>query len=138
MSLKPLLVSACLLGIPCRWHGRKIRPSRQLQRYLDALPECEVVSVCPETLAGFPIPRPAVKRKNGRVYQTCAEKANRKNVTGEDVTEQFLAGAKATLEIAQSKGCTTAVLCAWSPSCDKNGVTGKILTANGIEVVNVF
>ena len=57
---EPVLISACLLGIPCRWHGR--RPQRrdglieQLKRH------CVLVPVCPEQLGGMPTPRTGEKR----------------------------------------------------------------------------
>ena len=51
----PVLVSACLLGIPCRWHGRRPKKREELikrlgQRYV-------LVPVCPEQLGGMPTPR---------------------------------------------------------------------------------
>jgi uncharacterized protein YbbK (DUF523 family) len=30
------------------------------------------------------------------------------------------------------------ILCKYSPSCDKNGITGKLLIENGFKVVNLF
>ena len=55
VGAEPVLISACLLGIPCRWHGR--RPARR-----DALIErlkkrYVLVPVCPEQLGGTPTPR---------------------------------------------------------------------------------
>jgi len=87
-------------------------------------------------LGGLPVPRPAVKRFRGKVFETCADKANRKNVTGKDVTEYFLRGAKETLAIAQNNNVNLAILCKWSPSCDIGGITGKLLRINNIEIIN--
>ena len=52
---EPVLVSACLLGIPCRWHGRRPKKREELikrlkQRYV-------LVPICPEQLGGMPTPR---------------------------------------------------------------------------------
>lgn len=52
---EPVLVSACFLGIPCRWHGRRAKRRDKLiarlkKRYV-------LVPVCPEQLGGMPTPR---------------------------------------------------------------------------------
>jgi uncharacterized protein YbbK (DUF523 family) len=136
--MENVLVSACLLGEPCRWHGEKQAMSSFVKRYIAHNPDVQLVPVCPEVLAGLPVPRPPVKRRKGKIYETCPEKENRKNVTGADVTEIFAHGAQLTLDIAKSHMCQKAILCKFSPSCDKAGVAGKLLSENGIEVVNVF
>jgi len=135
---QPVLISACLLGENCRWHGRKVYPSSFVRKYLATHPEVEVIPVCPEELGGLPTPRPPVKRRRGRVFETCADKAKRPQVTGKDVTAAFVAGAEATLAIAQKQGCRFAILCQWSPSCDLNGITGRLLSQNGIRIKNTF
>jgi hypothetical protein len=48
---EPVLVSACLLGIPCRWHGRRPKKRKELikrlgQRYV-------LVPICPEQLGSM-------------------------------------------------------------------------------------
>lgn len=101
-------------------------------------PRVKLIPACPEMLGGLPAPRPPVKRRKGKVFETCADKANRKNVTGKDVTESFIAGANKTLKIALKNKIKTALLCNWSPSCDKTGITGKLLIANGIEIINTW
>lgn len=89
-------------------------------------------------LGGLPCPRPPVKRIKGRVYETSADKESRPCVTGVDRTDAFLLGAQRTLEICQQRGIKKAILCSRSPSCDRNGYTGKLLAAHGIEIINVF
>lgn len=131
-----ILVSACLLGVVCRWHGRKAPYSSYLKRLENNHPNVILIGICPETLGGLPTPRPPVKRRKGIVYETCPDKANRKNVTGKDVTNFFVCGAEKTLEIAKKHKIKKAVLCKWSPSCDINGITGRLLSRNGIDVVN--
>jgi len=101
-------------------------------------PETEFISVCPEMLGGLPCPRPAVKRVKGRVYETCADKALRRNVTGKDVTESFIAGSEKTLAIAQENECENAIFCKWSPSCGETGFATRLLQAHGITVVHTF
>jgi len=136
--MKTMLVSACLLGVSCRWHAKKIAPSKAVERFLENHPGVQVIPVCPEELGGLPTPRPPVKTVRGRVYETVAEKELRASVTGKDVTDAFVAGAEATLAIAKKHRCKLTVLCARSPSCAKTGITGKLLEANGIAVINLF
>lgn len=133
-----ILVSRCLLGEPCRWHGKKLSKSSFVRKYEQEHPEDILIPVCPEVLGGLTVPRPPVKRKKGRVFTTCENKEERKNVTGEDVTDFFIKGAEETLSICKENKCKKAILCLWSPSCDKNGVTGKLLTKHGIEIINTF
>ena len=132
----PVLVSACLVGCVCRWHGRKTSPAAGVRRYFEEHPEAEPVPVCPEMLGGLPTPRPAVKRVKGRVYETADNREERPFVTGRDVTAEFQAGAAATVAIAKDRGAKLALLARFSPSCDKTGIAGRALIAAGVEVEN--
>lgn len=136
--MERVLVSACLVGIPTRWHGRKVPYSSYVRKFLKENPDVELIPVCPEQLGGLPTPRPPVKSRGGRIYETCEDKAHRDEVTGADVTEYFVAGAQATLAIAKQNRCTRAILLKTSPSCSSTGITGKLLLENGIEVISVF
>lgn len=131
-----VLVSACLLGEPCRWHGRKVPSSAFVRAFFREHPDCVMVPVCPEQLGGLATPRPPVKRRQGRVYETCADKQQRPHVTGREVTAEFYHGAQRTLAIAEEHGCRRAILLRFSPSCDKTGITGSLLARHGIEVTN--
>lgn len=133
----PVLVSACLVGVVCRWHGKKASPATLIRRYFADHPEAEMVPVCPEMLGGLPTPRPPVKRVKGRVYETAPDKEDRASVTGRDVTAEFHAGAAAAVDIARERGATLALLARWSPSCDKGGIAGKALLAAGVKVENI-
>jgi len=132
----PLLVSACFLGIPCRWHGRRAKRrdallARLKKRYV-------LVPICPEQLGGLPTPRTSegladatgADVLDGRARLIAPE-------TGEDVTRFHIAGARVTLEIAQIIGARRAYLKGGSPSCDREGVTGELLRRAGIEVIRV-
>ena len=60
-----ILVSACLLGMPCRYDGTGKREAG-----LEKLREQghTLIPVCPEVLGGLPIPRPPAERQpDGRV-----------------------------------------------------------------------
>jgi len=133
-----ILISHCLLGVPCRWHGRPVLYSPFIRHFLAEHPKAVLIPICPELLGGLTVPRPPVKRRRGHVFETCADKSNRKNITGKDVTAAFLLGAEESLRIAKEYNCKSAILCKWSPSCDITGITGKLLNANGIKVINTW
>jgi len=57
--------------------------------------------------------------------------------TGEDVTRFHVNGAQYALEIAEIIGARRAYLKGGSPSCDRQGVTGEVLTRGGITVIRI-
>ncbi|NIM05250.1 MAG: DUF523 domain-containing protein [Armatimonadetes bacterium] len=132
----PVLISACLLGISCRWHGK--RPKRRETLLARLKKRYVLVPVCPEQLGGMPTPRTSERLGSaagadvldGRARLTAPE-------TGKDVTRFHVAGARSTLEIAEIVGARRAYLKGGSPSCDREGVTGEMLRRAGIEVIRV-
>ena len=132
-----IAVSACLAGVACRWHG-KISRSSAFEKYRKQHPKHRYIIMCPELMGGLGVPRPPVKRLKGKVYQTCADKKCRKEVTGKDVTRLFQHGANAALELVLRYDCKYAILCKWSPSCDITGLFGRLVDAKGIKIWNTF
>ena len=131
----PVLISACLLGIPCRWHGR--RPKRRDALIARLRKGFVLVPVCPEQLGGMPTPRTG-EHLNGTGAQVLdGDLRIIAPETGEDVTRFHVNGAWYTLEIAQAIGATRAYLKGGSPSCDREGVTGELLRRAGIRVIRV-
>ena len=136
MQKKKLLISACLIGIPCRYDGQ----SKPLDIDISALSErYELIPVCPEIYGGLPTPRTPSERVGDRVIM--------KDNT--DVTDNYKRGAEATLALAKKLGATHALLKAKSPSCGKysvydgsfrgilregQGVTAELLSECGIDV----
>jgi len=136
MSRK-ILVSACLLGICCRYDGRG-NPNDAVLSLLNRN-DITLIPVCPEQLGGLSTPRIPSERRGERVV----------NRAGEDVTFQFIRGAEEALRIAKLYGCQVAVLKERSPSCgcgrvydgtfsgkltDGDGVTAELLRREGIKV----
>lgn len=130
-----ILVSACLLGLCCRYDGA----SKPNQEVLNRLESQIFIPVCPEQLGGLATPRVPSEIQGEKVVTK----------TGVDVTEQYERGAAQVLELAWLYGCKKAVLKAKSPSCGKgqiydgtfsgtltegNGVTARLLLSNGIAV----
>lgn len=128
-----VVASACLCGIICRWHGKKA-PKPKIIRELEAA-GIEVIPVCPETLAGLPTPRPPVKTRKGRVYET---DPGTRTKFGDELTETFKAGAQKALEIAQTAGVRQAYFFKTSPSCAVSGIAGKVFVEAGIEVISLW
>lgn len=111
------LVSACLLGQACRYDGAS-KPSAAAFAQVEAWRAAgdEVIAVCPEELGGLGTPRPAAELRGGdghRVLDGMALVVA--TADGSDVTQAFVAGARAAL--AQAPGATSALLKANSPSC---------------------
>ena len=143
-----ILVSACLLGRPVRYDGSaKTVASGILQQWLA---EGRLVSICPELSAGFSVPRPPAEiAKSASGRDVLAGAARVIESTGADVTDRYIAGAQAALDLALANGCAVALLVDGSPSCGNSaiydgtfnnmthagaGVTAALLRQNGIEV----
>ena len=91
-----ILVSACLLGTPCRYDGR----AKANAAVLALGAEHELIPVCPEVLGGLPTPRPpAERRPGGRIVDR----------TGRDVTAEYEAGAAAAVELARHNAALAGV-----------------------------
>lgn len=140
-----LLVSACLVGIPCQYDGGSC-PNDQIQ-YLAT--QGGALPFCPEVAGGLPTPRPPAEVQGGDGADVLEGRARVVNVEGRDVTAEFLAGAQKALRVAQRWDIKEAVLKARSPSCgvgqiydgsfsgrlvEGNGVTAALLKREGIIV----
>ncbi|HIW48951.1 MAG TPA: DUF523 domain-containing protein [Firmicutes bacterium] len=101
-----LLVSACLLGLPCRYDGQ----SKPVPFIMALSQHHTLIPVCPEQLGGRPTPRPPVEIHQGRVIEQ----------NGADHTEAFLLGARLTVQIARLTKAQGAILKSKSPSCGLN------------------
>lgn len=135
MSKPRILVSACLLGVNCRYNGT----GGELEQMSELMELAELVPVCPEILGGLPTPRPPAERQDGRVI-TCE---------GGDVTEAYARGAEESLRLAQLFGARIALMKERSPSCGAgeiydgtfthtripgDGTASALLKAKGVEV----
>lgn len=145
MEMEPVLVSACLLGVPCRFDGR----GKASAGLAAAIGDRRAVSCCPEVAAGLPTPRRPAEIVGGDGHDVLDGRARVVDDSGHDVTEAFLDGARQALEAAREAGCTEALLMARSPSCGRgrvydgtftgglhegDGVTAALLERHGITV----
>lgn len=116
-------VSACLLGVRCRFDGGSV-PSAHVLGWLDG---AHFLPVCPEQLGGLPTPRPRHERIQGRIVSE----------HGHDATEAFEQGAREALRLMELAGVRRAVLKARSPSCGKDQIydgtfAGKLMPGHGV------
>lgn len=121
-------VSACLLGIPCRYDGTHkggMSPERLLQGKKEMSPRPEVLPLCPEVLAGLGVPRPPMVFEDGDGTAALAGAARLLDEHGRDCTAQLAAGAALAVRLARAAGCVSALLKARSPSCGVHQVHTK-------------
>jgi len=130
-----ILVSACLLGVECRYDGQ-VKSNKSVAQLNERF---VVIPVCPERLGGLLTPRVPAERIGPCVV----------DAKGVDVTEFFVLGAQRVLELVNRMGVKKAVMRSKSPSCgfgkifdgtfsgtlvDGHGLTVEALLENGVEV----
>ncbi len=120
--MEKILVSRCLLGHRVRYDGGASGPFDLLEQWIE---EGRVVPLCPEVAGGLPTPRAAAEIPGGQGGEVLDGTAAVITTDGEDVSAQFLEGARQALELVQKHGIRVAVLKANSPSC------GSLLTYDG-------
>lgn len=133
-----ILVSACLLGLNCKYDGGN-NHSDEIDNFLK---NYDVIPICPEIMGGLPTPRVASERLGNKVISK----------DGRDVTKEFIKGAEECLFLAKKYNIKKALLKLKSPSCgngkiydgtfshtiiDGNGITAELLKNNGIEIISI-
>lgn len=143
---RPVLVSACLLGLNTRYNG-KIKKCLKTVNFLTQH-NMLAIPCCPEQLGGLATPRAACTFDNGDGEAVLNGYAKLFNTDGEDKTGNFILGAEQSLKIAKIAQCTLALFKERSPSCgvhsvhqhqqqiDGKGVTTALLQQNGINVLS--
>lgn len=131
-----VFVSACLLGIACRYDGH----SKENADVLRLAKTHTLIPYCPEVYGGLSTPREPSEIREGRVYAK----------SGVEVTAQFEKGAAEGLRMFRTLGCECALLQDKSPSCgcgvihdgtfgeglvEGDGLTTRLLKENGIRVL---
>jgi uncharacterized protein YbbK (DUF523 family) len=108
-----VVVSACLLGVRCRYDGGDRRDDAAVAR---AAADAEILPLCPEVLARFGVPRPAI------TLSTDGSRATDEH--GRDVTDQLESGVRLADLLANEAGAVRALLKERSPSCAVHEVYG--------------
>ena len=117
-----ILVSACLMGIHCRYDG-KCTDNMTFPDGVIPIP------FCPEAYGGLATPRPPAEIRDGRVI----------NNRGEDVTAQYQRGAEEAAALCLRLHIDTAVMQDKSPSCGEGAVhnglfDGGLVPGDGMAV----
>ena len=139
------IISACLMGINCRYNN-----TNSLSEYLTLYQnKYNLIPICPEQLGGLPTPRKPSEIIKGNGFNVLKGETKVLDINGKDVTKNFIKGAKEVLKICKVCYVKTAFLKEKSPSCGVTkiyhkgkiingvGVTTALLLENEIEVYGV-
>lgn len=119
-----IAVSACLLGINCKYNGGNNRNEKVL-KFVEGH---EVVTVCPEVLGGLNIPRNPGEIVDGKVL--CKD--------GKSVDYEYHIGAQKALDIVMQNNCELAILQSRSPSCGVNEIYDGTFSGRKIKGKGIF
>ena len=118
-----ILVSACLLGENCKYNGGNNLNSC-VKEYLK---QHEIISICPEVLAGMSIPRPCA--------EICDEKVI--DIKGNDVTAEYKNAVSMAIQNIKELKIDFVILQSRSPTCAVNKIYdghfhGKLIRGSGL------
>ena len=141
----PVLISACLLDISCRYDGR----GSGSPGIISMVSSMNIIPFCPEQLGGLSTPRPPARIVGGDGGDLFTGKARVINSMGEDVSEAFRKGAEESLRLARLTKAMIVLLKDRSPSCGLStpycdspgesgiGVTAALLNSSGIRTMEI-
>ena len=118
-----VLVSACIMGVNCKYNRKNNKNSAAV----NFLKGKEVISICPEILAGMKTPRPCAEIVDGRVVDE----------NGTDVSSEYDKAVEAALSQIQNEEIDLVILQSRSPTCSVNQIydgsfTGKLIPGMGL------
>ena len=137
MKKEKILISACLIGLNCKYNGG----NNENSKLVELMKEKDLIPICPEQLGGLKTPRVSAERKQEKVITK----------EGVDVTKEYQKGAEEVLNLAKKLNIKKAILKSRSPSCGideiydgtfshtlikRDGVAAELLKKNGIEVIS--
>ena len=118
-----VLVSGCLLGENCKYNGG----NNYNPRVVEFLKDKEVISICPETMAGMGCPRNPIEIVDG-VLTDCH---------GKNVDSLIRKSVMEIMERIRDEEIQCAILQSRSPTCGVNQVydgtfSGKLVPGSGV------
>ncbi|KHS58345.1 MULTISPECIES: DUF523 domain-containing protein [Terrisporobacter] len=140
-----MIVSACLVGVNCKYNGG----NNDNDKVKEFLKDKQYIIICPEQLGGLTTPRKPSEINQAGGKEVLIGNSKVISCENKDVTENFVKGAKESLNIAKIFNCKQALLKEGSPSCGCNliydgtftgkkisgmGVTAALFNENNIEV----
>lgn len=142
-----IVVSSCLAGMKVRYNGTDCL-QEAIRRLVE---EKKAVTVCPELMGGFVTPREPAEIQGGTGADVLNGQARVIEKSGRDVSEMYVKGAYAALDLIRELGADLVVLKEYSPSCGSamiydgrfdnrkvagSGVTAALLRREGIDVIS--
>lgn len=133
-----VLISSCLIGENCKYNGG----NNKNEKAIEFLKDKEIISVCPEVLAGMGVPRPSVEIVNGKI----------KDKNGTDLDNIYKKGVQKVLDRIKDQDIDLAILQSRSPTCgvkqvydgsftktliDGQGILAKALIDKGYKVIDI-
>lgn len=133
-----VLISSCLIGENCKYNGG----NNKNEKAIEFLKDKEIISVCPEVLAGMGVPRPSVEIVNGKI----------KDKNGTDLDNIYKKGVQKVLDQIKDQDIDLAILQSRSPTCgvkqvydgsftktliDGQGILAKALIDKGYKVIDI-
>ena len=118
-----ILVSACLLGENCKYNGgNNFAPA-----VVEFLKGREVLTICPEMMAGMGCPRTPIEIVDGVLMDR----------DGNNVDEAMRNAVAQAMEVIRKENIQCAILQSRSPTCGVNQVydgtfSGKLISGSGI------
>ncbi|MDU1400270.1 DUF523 domain-containing protein [Finegoldia magna] len=106
--MQNVLISACLLGVDCKYNGSNNKLDDGIIHSLKE--KYNLIPVCPEIMGGMPTPRNPVEISDGKVF----------DYDGEEFTKEFEKGSEEVVKLAKLYDATIAILKENSPSCGSN------------------
>ncbi len=120
-----VIVSACLVGISCRYDGS----DKKNEQLIDDLKDAVIIPICPEQMGGLSTPRDSSEIDIGDGNNVISDNSRVVTKMGKDLTGNFLHGAGEVLRVTRIGNVKRAYLKERSPSC---GV--KTIMKNGKEM----
>jgi uncharacterized protein YbbK (DUF523 family) len=126
------IVSACLVGINCRYDGK----NELRKELIKVFKRGELLPLCPEQLGGLPTPRIPSTIIDGDGYDVLDGRKRIINQRSEDVTENFIRGAEEVFRIVKILNVKEAILESRSPSCGCGRIydetSGELIRGDGV------
>ncbi len=123
------IVSACLLGIKCKYNGK----SNFNEKVFDLYKKDILIPVCPEVFAGLGVPREEIYLTTDG-FDVIIGKGKILTKSGKDVTEKVLKAVKFIANLCKKLGVKEAILKQKSPSCGcgKTYINGELKEGYGV------
>lgn len=119
------IISACLVGVPCRYNG-SCRDIKELHEIVD---NGDAIFLCPEIMADMPTPRISCEiNKQGEVV----------DVNGDTYTKDFLLGVDRAMNVVRCKDVDVAILQSRSPTCGYGKLYDGLFSGNLIDGDGLF